>query len=103
MSPWSAIYRFVWIALTVLVLAGMAFMFVPLIQQDREYQRRESQLREDIRQDEEEIGRLRLNQERFVSDPAFIERIAHDMGLAKPNEIIFRFTDDEESPLAVVE
>lgn len=97
MSQWSTIYRFAWIALGVLVLIGMGFMFVPLIQEDREYQRREQALREEIRHDEERIRELRMKQERFQSDPAFVERIAHDMGLAKPNETIFRFIDEDEA------
>ena len=95
MSHLSVIYRYVWIALGTLVLIGMGFMFVPLIQQDREYQRREDALKSDIAQDEERIRTLRLKQERFESDPAFIERIAHDLGLAKPDETIFRFVDED--------
>lgn len=96
MNPLALIYRFVWIALAVLLLAGMGFMFVPLIQQDREFQRREAQLAESIEQHEQEIRQLRLKQERFLSDPDFVERIAHDMGLVKPNEFIFRFVDEDE-------
>ncbi len=95
MSRWVAIYRIAWIALGVLVLVGMGFMFVPLIQEDREYQRRESALREEIRQEEQRIRELKLKQERFQSDPAFVERIAHEIGLAKPDETIFRFVDEE--------
>ncbi len=95
MNHWSLIYRFVWIALAVLLLAGMGFMFVPLIQQDREFQRREAQLTETIEQHEQEIRQLRIKQERFQTDPDFVERIAHDMGLIKPNEFIFRFVDEE--------
>ena len=96
MSHWSVIYRFVWIALGTLILIGMGFMFVPLIQEDREYQRREQALREEIRHDDERIRKLRMQQERFQSDPAFVERIAHEMGLAKPNETIFRFIDEDD-------
>ena len=77
MNHWSLIYRFVWIALAVLLLAGMGFMFVPLIQQDREFQRREAQLTETIEQHEQEIRQLRIKQERFQTDPDFVERIAH--------------------------
>ncbi len=95
MSYWSSIYRFVWLALGALVLIGMGFMFVPLIHQDREYHRRESTLREEIRHDEERIRELRLKQERFQSDPAFVERIAHEMGLAKPDETLFRFVNED--------
>ncbi len=97
MSYWSVINRFVWVALTILVLAGMGFMFVPLIQQDRELQRREQRLQGEIERAEAEINQLRRKQERFLSDPDFVERIAHDMGLVKPNEVIFRFMDDEET------
>lgn len=100
MSHLAVIYRYVWIALGSLVLIGMGFMFVPLIQQDREFHRRESLLREEIQQDEERIRELRLKQERFQSDPAFIERIAHDLGLAKPDETIYRFIDEEPDEYA---
>lgn len=96
MSYWSTIYRFIRIASAVLVLIGMGFMFVPLIQQDREFQRRENELRDEIQHSEERIRELRLKQERFQSDPAFVERVAHEMGFAKPNETIFRFIDDED-------
>ena len=99
MSHWTWIYRFLWIALGVLILAGMGFMFGPLIQQDRAYQSRESALRERIRADEERIRTLRMKQERFETDPAFVERIAHDLGLAKPDETIFRFIDEEPPPV----
>ncbi len=97
MGYWTIIYRFVWIALGALLLIGMGFMFVPTIQEDRENQRREAELTEEIRQNEQRIRTLRLKQERFESDPAFVERIAHDIGLAGPDEVIFRFIDDEES------
>lgn len=95
MSQWTVIYRYVWIALGTLILVGMGFMFVPLIHQDRELQRRESELREAIRLDEERVRELRRNQERFHADPTFVERIAHDLGLAKPNETIYRFSDED--------
>ncbi len=97
MSYWTVINRFVWVALAVLVLVGMGFMFVPLINQDRELQRRESALQEEIRLDQERVRELQLKQERFRSDPAFIERIAHELGLAKPNETVFRFIDENRS------
>ncbi len=97
MSYWTVINRFVWAALAVLVLVGMGFMFVPLIHQDRELQRRESALQEEIRLDQERVRELQLKQERFQSDPAFIERIAHELGLAKPNETVFRFIDENRS------
>ena len=32
-------------------------------------------------------------QEKFRSDPAFVERTAREMGMVKPNETIFKFTN----------
>lgn len=86
----------VWFALGALVLVGMGFMFVPLIQQDQEYQRREDQLRLEIQARHERIRELQLKQERFESDPAFLERVAHEFGLAQPGQTLFRFIDEDQ-------
>lgn len=94
MSTWNVISRIVWFALGTLVLIGMGFMFIPLIQLDQEYHRREEQLRHDIQTKQQAIRELQLKQERFESDPAFLERIAHEFGLAKPGETLFRFIDE---------
>lgn len=95
MSTWNVISRMLWFALGTLVLIGMGFMFVPLIQQDQEYQRREDQLRQEIQARHERIRELQLKQERFESDPAFLERVAHEFGLARPGETLFRFIDED--------
>jgi cell division protein FtsB len=98
MNPWSTIYRAVWVALGVLALIGLSFMFVPLFQQDRELRETEAQLHQAIRHNEAEIRRYKEQQERFQNDPAFVERIAHEIGLAKPDETIFRFIDETDEP-----
>lgn len=95
MSTWNIISRMASFALGALVLIGMGFMFVPLIQQDQEYQRREDHLRSEIQAKQERIRELQLKQERFESDPAFLERVAHEFGLAKPGETLFRFIDED--------
>ncbi len=94
MSTWNAIYRIVSFALGVLLLIGLAMVFIPQIQLDQEYHRREEQLRREIQAKQENIRELQLKQERFESDPAFLERIAHEFGLAKPGDTLFRFIDE---------
>jgi len=95
MSIWNIIYRFTWVVLTAMILVAFGVMFWPLVMEHRELQRKETELRDSIRVDELRIRELKLKQERFANDPAFVERIAHEIGLARPNETIFRFVDED--------
>ncbi len=49
---------------------------------------------EAIRQDEKRLHRLRENGDKFSTDPAFLEKVARDEGMARTNEMIFRCVDD---------
>ncbi len=94
MNYWTLIYRFAWVMLAVLVITGAGFIFLPRYQEYKELQRREAVLLERIRQKEDTLQSLRIKQERFRSDPEFVERIAHDIGMARPNEVIYRYSDE---------
>ena len=39
------------------------------------------------------ISDLKNRQERFKNDPEFVERTAREMGMLKPNEVVFKFTN----------
>ena len=95
MNFWAVIYRFAWVTLGVLLFIAILCMFMPQYRQYREYQRRADALQEQIRLEEEMLKTLKQKQERFRSDPRFVEQIAHEVGLARPNETIFRFVEDE--------
>ncbi len=77
-----------------LLLLAIGHIFIPQYQEYRELQRRELALRDDIRVQEEGLRALKLKQERFQTDPSFVERIAHDIGLARPDETVIRFVDE---------
>ncbi|MBN1268826.1 MAG: septum formation initiator family protein [Kiritimatiellae bacterium] len=94
MSHWEAIYRSAWIILGVLFAIGILCMFWPQFRQYQEYQRREAELSEEIRLEQEIIRHLQRQQERIQHDPRFAEHVAHEMGLAQPEETIFKFVDD---------
>lgn len=96
MNFWVLIYRIAWIAVAILVVVGVIFMFLPQIEQQRELQRKEAQLQEEVRLEEELLQHLKRQQERLRSDPRFIEKIAREeFGLAKPGETVFKFVDEE--------
>ena len=96
MNFWVFIYRTALVAVGILVIIGVIFMFLPQIEQQRELQRKEAQLQEEVRLKEELLQHLKRQQERLRSDPRFIEKIAREeFGLAKPGETVFKFVDEE--------
>jgi hypothetical protein len=96
MSYWIVIYRVGWVALVALGLVGASVAFVPKWKEYREYQRRSSEMAREEALEQEMINLLKAKQERFRTDPRFVVRIAHDLGLARSNEVIFRF--QQEAP-----
>lgn len=90
MDTWAVIYRTAWVILVAIAIATVARLFYPKWIEYREVQEEQALLEEDIRLKEELIKRYRYKQERFKNDPRFVERMAHEAGLAKDNEIIFR-------------
>ena len=96
MNFWVFIYRVALVAVGILVVIGVIFMFLPQIEQQRELQRKEAQLQEEVRLEEELLQHLKRQQERLRSDPRFVEKIAREeFGLAKPGETVFKFVDEE--------
>ena len=94
MSYWVTVYRSAWVALVVLAVAGAAVLFMPKWREYREYQRRQVEAADKLRLEEEMLKVLKMKEDRFQRDPRFVEQIAHDLGLAKTNEVIFKFHDE---------
>jgi len=96
MNIWVFLYRLAWTALIVLLIVGIASVFLPKVKQYREMRQREEAMQEDIRLQEDMVRSLRDRQERLQQDPAFVEKIAREeFGLARPGEVVFKFSEDE--------
>jgi cell division protein FtsB len=93
MNPWVAIYRFGWIALVILGLIGLICVFLPKYSTLRAMRTQKIEKEEETRRLEARIAELRSHQEKFLTDPAFVERTAREMGMVKPNETIFKTTN----------
>ncbi|HNR94031.1 MAG TPA: septum formation initiator family protein [Kiritimatiellia bacterium] len=94
MISWDAVYKGAWVVLIALLIAGSVLMFIPKLQEYRRYQQTAAKLEEESRHEEEIIKHLKMQQERFRTDPRFVEFVAHEMGMVKSNETIFTFIDD---------
>ena len=93
MNYWVAIYRFAWLMLAVLLVIGLTCVFVPKCNELRQLQKRKAAIEQENRATDSLTRELRQKQERFKNEPAYVERVAHDMGMVKENEIVFKFTN----------
>lgn len=94
MSFWVFIYRVAWVLLVVLISIGVFSLFYPQYRQYRAYKVQEEELEAEIRHHRELMQSLKKKQDRFERDPEFVEHMAHEWGLAKPNETLFKFDED---------
>ncbi len=94
MNLWLTIYRLACAAFAVILVIAILAVFFPKVRQARERTRRAAVLEEENRAKEEQIKRLRQQQERFATDPGYVERVAREeLGKVKPDETIFRFSE----------
>jgi cell division protein FtsB len=95
MSYWVIIYRLALGLLIVLCVTGLTCIFLPRCNSLRELQRKRTALREENHVIAERTRELRVSQERFRTEPAFVERTARETGMIRPDETLFKFTDGE--------
>lgn len=94
MNYWLVIYRFAWGVLGVLVTIGLVCIFVPRCNKLRAMQRKRIELQTENRTLEAMTQELRIKQERFSTEPPFVERTAREIGMVKTNETVYKFTND---------
>ena len=91
---WDWIYRLSWVGVVILCILILLSIFLPQIQKYRRYQDRIDELTTNIRREEEGIKFLKRQQELFAKSPRFVERLAHEIGMVKSNEVLFTFDSD---------
>lgn len=86
------------LSLTILFIAGV-FVFLGLVtfpkyQRSCELKKRSLELEEVIEKKKREITELKEFQQRFRSDPDFVEKIARQNHRVYPSELVFVFVDE---------
>jgi len=94
MNVWGIIYRFSWGLLAVLAAIGLFLLFTPKARKIAYLQRVKLQLEERNTEKADQIKNLQSRQERFISDPEFVEHTAREAGLVMPDEIVYKFTNE---------
>lgn len=96
MNVWLIVHRVSCAVLASVVIVALAGVFMPKIREHEALRKRSDALEEEIRVKSDMTRELRYRQERFRSDPGYVERVAREkLGKAKPGEIIFRFAEPE--------
>ena len=94
MNFWLAVYKGALIAFVAMAIIAVVCLFKPKFRQNQEYQRTLSTLKEENLDREKEIKRLQAQQNQFLSDPGYVERIAREeLGKVREGETVFRFTE----------
>lgn len=91
MNFWVLVYRFAWIAIVASCVMALICVFLPKTHNYQTLQKRKAVLEQGNAQIEAKVRQLRQNQRRFQTDPAFVERVAREHGMAMPGETIFKF------------
>jgi cell division protein FtsB len=102
MNVWLTIYRSATFVFAAMVIVAVVCLFLPKIRQNQERQRKLAVLAEENRAREDMIRQLQSQQDRFLSDSRFVERVAREeLGKAKAGETIFRFTERKTNEFRV--
>jgi cell division protein FtsB len=78
----------------VLVLASGLFIITPKVAQMRRLEGQRSELLRKIDHKNSEIKLLKEKQQRFKTDPEFVEHIARQNKRVRPGELVFVFDPD---------
>ena len=91
---WNLINRIVLIAIVIMAGVGVVLAFTPKVRQLQAYQETYDSLQHRIDQTVESEQELKEKQRRFQSDPEFVEKVAHEVGYARKDEMIFHFPEE---------
>ena len=93
MNIWKLIYRFSWLLLAVLVVIGLICLFTPKFREYTSLRNTRDQKRLENSEKIAQIKDFKIKQERFTSEPAFVERTAREAGMVTTDEIVYKFKD----------
>ena len=91
---WNLINRIVLAAITVMAVVGVVLAFTPKVKQMQAYQNTRDTLQHRIDVAVTSEREIKGNIQRFRSDPAYVERVAHEVGYASKDEMIYHFPEE---------
>ncbi len=94
---WNMILRSAMAIIAGMLLVGALLMFLPKVKQMQAYEETRDTLQQRLDITVAAEKELKEKQRRFQTDPDFVEKVAHEVGYARPNETIFHFPEETGS------
>lgn len=91
---WNLINRFVLMAVVAMAAVGIVLAFTPKVKQMQTYQTTRDTLQQRIEVTVTAENELKEKQQRFRTDPIYVEKVAHEVGYASKGEMIFHFPEE---------
>jgi cell division protein FtsB len=91
---WNLINRFVLMAVVAMAAVGIVLAFTPKVKQMQTYQTTRDTLQQRIEVTVTAEKELKEKQQRFRTDPTYVEKVAHEVGYASKGEMIFHFPEE---------
>jgi len=91
---WTLINRIVLVAVVVMAAVGIVLAFTPKVKQMQAYQNTRDALQQRIDITLAAEKDLKEKQRRFLGDPDFVEKVAHEVGYAHKGEMIYHFPEE---------
>ena len=98
MNFWVLLYRFAWLVVIASCVVAVVCVFLPKTHNYQTLQKQKDGLEQGNALMESRVRQLEQSQKRFHSDPAFVERVAREQGMAMPGETVFRFPATNPPP-----
>ena len=94
---WNLINRIVLVAVIIMAAVGIVLAFTPKVKQMQAYQNTRDKLQQRIDVTVASEKELKEKQQRFRTDPLYVEKVAHEVGYARKGEMIFHFPEETGS------
>ncbi len=94
---WILINRIVLAAVTVMAAVGIVLAFTPKVKQMQAYQNTRDTFQHRIDVTVVAERELKEKQRRFLTDPTYVEKVAHEVGYANKGEMIYHFPEETGS------
>lgn len=90
---WNKLTRVVVVLCVVAALIGVGLWYLPVIQKNERMRREVQRLDTQIQKEEEAARLVKASIDALRNDPKAVERLARQLGYAKPGETVVRFED----------
>jgi hypothetical protein len=87
--------RLVYVVTLLLLIVSVPSIFYPKYRQMCGLIEKRDELKYKVQYKQQRIQDIRMRQQLLVTDPEYVERIAHENRRIRPNEIVFIFDSDK--------